>query len=257
MGTRLVARGLQLDRDDPSLWNLTHPDDVVELHCRDVAAGSEVLVTNTFGANRAWLARYGQGQAVAAINQQGVELARRAAGPNRLVLGDIGPSAGAAAGAAAEQAAILVESGVDGVVLETLRAGLAEPVLVEVARAVAGAVPVIVSLWDWPEPLAPLALRLIERGASILGMNCRSGTDAAVTFAERLSQAVSCPLYIKPSALEGSPDAIPAAFADLVVRLRDSNDCFLGGCCGTNEAHVAALAAACRGRRPPPCLYTG
>src|SRR5215207_7751714 len=107
MGTRLIARGLDLSGDDPALWNLSHPEVVRELHTRDVAAGSDAVVTNTFGANRHWLARYGRAEEVAAINRRAVGLAREAAGPGRFVLGSIGPTTSEAPGAAREQAEAL------------------------------------------------------------------------------------------------------------------------------------------------------
>jgi methionine synthase I (cobalamin-dependent) len=257
MGTRLVARGLSLDTDDPALWNLTHPAEVADLHALDVAAGSEVLLTNTFGGNRAWLDRYGLGHAVAKVNRTAAELARESAGPARFVLGDMGPSAAGQKGAAAEQAAILVESGVDGILLETFRAGPVEPVLAEVSQAIAGAVPIIVSLWEWPEPSTALAKRLLESGASVLGMNCRGGIDAAVAFAEQMSQLVSCPLLLKPSAAPGSAESAPAAFASLAERVLDKNVCFLGGCCGTTEAHVTALALALHAKGDGPRRRSG
>ena len=119
MGTRLIARGLDLSGDDPSLWNLSHPEVVRELHARDVAAGSDAVVTNTFGANRHWLARYGRAGEVAAINRRAVELAREAAGPGRFVLGSIGPTASEVPGAAREQAEALAGSGVDALLFET------------------------------------------------------------------------------------------------------------------------------------------
>src|SRR3954468_20002465 len=122
MGTRLQARGLDFRSDDPSLWNLTYPEEILALHRRDVSAGSRVLFTHTFGANRPWLARYGRSEAIEAINRRAVALARRAAGPGGFVAGDIGPSAAEQTGAAAEQAAILVDAGVDALVFETYRA---------------------------------------------------------------------------------------------------------------------------------------
>src|SRR4051812_16772915 len=106
MGTRLIARGLDLTGDDPTLWNLSHPDEVRELHGRDVAAGSDAVVTNTFGANRNWLARYGRAGDVAAINRRAVGLARETVGPDRFVFGSIGPTASEVPGAAREQAEV-------------------------------------------------------------------------------------------------------------------------------------------------------
>ena len=87
MGTRLVRRGLDLRSDDPCLWNLTHPADVLDLHERDVSAGSQVLFTNTFGANRFWLENFGRADALEAINRRAVALARRAMGPDGFVVG--------------------------------------------------------------------------------------------------------------------------------------------------------------------------
>ncbi len=77
MGTRLCARGLDLRSDDPCLWNLTHPAEVLDLHERDVSAGSQVVFTNTFGANRFWLANYDRADAVATINRRAVALCAR------------------------------------------------------------------------------------------------------------------------------------------------------------------------------------
>ena len=60
LGTRLLALGLDLATDDPALWNLSHPESVADLHRRDVGAGADALLTNTFGANRPRLARLGR-----------------------------------------------------------------------------------------------------------------------------------------------------------------------------------------------------
>jgi methionine synthase I (cobalamin-dependent) len=249
MGTRLCARGLELRSDDPSLWNLTHPDDVLDVHRCDVAAGSQVLFTNTFGANASWLANFGRSLAVEVINRRAAALARQAAGPERFVVGSIGPTAAERSGAAFEQAAVLVDAGVDALVFETYRGETAERVLREVRAFRGGSTPLMVSLWEWREPLESTARRLLELGAAVLGMNCQQGMDAARTFSERLAQVVSCPLLVKPSASGPSRPASgssPASFAAAVPRLLERNVRLLGGCCGTTEAQIAALAAACR-----------
>ena len=93
MGTRLIARGLDLRSDDPALWNLSRPEDVLDCHARDVSAGADVLLANTFGANRPNLDRLGRSSDLLAINRRAVALAREAAGPGRFVLGSIGPAA--------------------------------------------------------------------------------------------------------------------------------------------------------------------
>ena len=86
MGTRLLEAGLDLQIDDPTLWCLSHPEKVVAIHRRDVASGAQAILTNTFGANRAWLARFGQVGNLGPINRRAVHLARTAAGSNRFVL---------------------------------------------------------------------------------------------------------------------------------------------------------------------------
>ncbi len=90
---------------------------------------------------------------LAAINRRAVRLARSAAGPVRFVLGSVGPAAATEPGAAAEQAAILVDEGVDALLLETFVSRKSNPALAEVAAALGGtrAIPVFVSLWEWPD----------------------------------------------------------------------------------------------------------
>ena len=243
IGTRLIARGLDPSGDDPSLWNRHHPDEVARLHERDVAAGSDAVLTNTFGANRAWLARFGEGDAVAALNRQAVAIARRAAGPDRFVLGSIGPTALEIPGALMEQAGALAEAGVEAIVLDTCVVELAERALGELAGRLR--VPLLVSLFVWPEPLAEHARRLIDLGAEAIGSNCQRGMDEAVRLAERLREVTSLPLIVKPGAgLPGEQGFPPGSFAAAVPRLRALGPVLVGGCCGTTEAHLAALRAA-------------
>jgi homocysteine S-methyltransferase len=254
MGTRLRARGLDLRIDDPCQWSLDRPEHVLDVHLRDAAAGSRVFFTNTFGANRAWLARFGRRGDVEAINRAGAELARRAAGPSGLVVGDIGASAADEPGAADEQAAVLIDAGVDAIILETF--------LLESAIATmrglrpnmgSSAVPLIVSLWRWPDAVEDAARRVVDVGADVVGINCRPAMTGALAAVRQLSRAVTCPLLVKPGVMPGDAesDSTPAAFAAALPALVEYNVRLIGGCCGTTEAHVAALAAACAIHRNP------
>jgi methionine synthase I (cobalamin-dependent) len=253
LGTRLCARGLVLGEDDPCLWNLTRPATVLALHRLDITAGARAVFTNTFGASRGWLARFGRSD-VRTINRRAVALARRAAGAERFILGDIGPAAALAAGAAAEQAAILREAGVDALIFETFRAEVLARILPEVNDALGGALPVIASLWEWPDPPEPTARKLIELGATALGLNCRAGMAPALAFAERMHRVVDCPLLVKPSAaMPEDGGSTPAAFAALVPELLRLGVRLLGGCCGTTHEHVAALASACTSESRTAC----
>jgi 5-methyltetrahydrofolate--homocysteine methyltransferase len=244
MGTRLVSAGLDLESDDPSLWCLSHPDQVAAIHHRDVAAGADAVVTNTFGANRCLLARFGQAGLLESINRRAVGLARSAAGPHRFVLGSIGPTCTLEKGAAAEQAAILMSEGVDALVLETFQFPEAEPVLQEVIGAVTGAVPVFVSLWKWPVVPGPAVQRLVAAGAAVLGLNCQPGARAALVFALELRRNSNVPLLVKPGVGMRPDEAMsPADLMAVVPKLIENNVRLIGGCCGTTEEHVAAVAA--------------
>jgi methionine synthase I (cobalamin-dependent) len=204
MGTRLCARGLDLRSDDPCLWNLDRPEAVLDVHRRDAAAGSRVLFTNTFGANRPWLTRFGRRGDVEAVNRAGFDLARRAAGPSGFVVGDIAASAADEPGAADEQAAILIDAGVDALILETFLMESAIAVLPGL-RANMGtpAVPLIVSLWQWPDAIEDGARRLLDAGADLVGINCRPALGAAAGVVRRLARTVTCPLLVKPGVMPG------------------------------------------------------
>ena len=244
MGTRLIARGLDLRDDDPARWNLSRPDEVARVHALDVAAGSDALLSNTFGANRAWLARFGLAGQVGAINRAAVGLARTEAGPGRLVLGSICPTAADDPSAAVEQAEALADAGVDALVFETYRLDPALGVL-KAVRPVTD-LPILASLVAWPDDVGSAALRLIDLGVSSLGGNCQDGMGPAVRLAEALRRAADLPLIVKPAAgLPGATPAAPGSFAAAGARLRALGPVLVGGCCGTTEAHVAALRAGC------------
>jgi methionine synthase I (cobalamin-dependent) len=248
MGTRLLAAGLRLEDDDPCLWNLTHRAAVLAVHRRDVTAGAEAVVTNTFGANRRALARLGcgDGPRVAAINRTGVDLARRAAGTDRFVLGDIGPTA-ADGGAALEQAELLIEAGVDALLFETHRLEQAEDALRQIGPLGThrDGVPLLVSLVGWPERPADAIAGLAALGVDALGFNCQNGMAAAVELAERLRPITTLPIIVKPAAgRPAGPQDGPGAFAAAAGRLRALAPVLVGGCCGTTETHLAALRSA-------------
>ncbi len=104
------------------------------------------------------------------------------------------------------------------------------------------------SLFEWPERIEPAVQLLEDLGASVLGINCQVGMAPMLAWAERLRPWTDLPLWIKPSASQpgqGEPSASPGSFAASVPALLALGVRFLGGCCGTTEAHVAELRAAC------------
>lgn len=254
MGTRLIDRGLDLARDDPSTWTLDRPDEVLTLHRLDILAGSDALLTNTFGANRAWLARSGRADHAIAINSRAVEIARRAAGPDRLVLGSIGPTASDDPLALLEQARALAGAGVDALLLETHRHDQAMKAL-SLLRPIG--LPLLASLHAWPANLDHAARDLAEAGAVAIGANCLTGMAPALEIARRLRSATGLPLLLKPAAgLSGATVEPPEAFEHAAPGLLALGVRLLGGCCGATDAHVAALrramTAAGIATGPPP-----
>ncbi len=240
LGTRLLEYGLDLSRDDASDWNLTRPDVILALHAADVAAGADAIVTNTF------LAAQGTPARAEARIRGGVELARRVAGPERLVLGSVGPVDAATARFAA---GILAAAGVDAILLETQSLATALAAM----EAIRGPItlPRIASLHVWPEPVAEALEALLTAGADVVGGNCVTGMAAGVGLAERLAAASAGPFLIAPAAgLPGAELDSPEVFAAAVPRLLALGTRLFGGCCGTTEAHVAALRLALDESRP-------
>ena len=245
VGYRLIARGMDDAADDPAMWNLTHTQTIHALHLDDLRAGSDAVLTNTFGANRSWLARFGRGEDVSAINRQGVRLARDAAGPGRFVLGSIGPTAADAPDACVEQAEVLADAGVDGLVLETHRLDQAIAGLRLLRGHFDG--PIVVSLCETATPTDALAT-LVDGGADVVGVNCVRPEDARAwvgAIGGRYRGIPPVPLLYKPGAVSPVGEEIsPEAFAAGLSRLADAGVRLFGGCCGATAAHVAAIRSA-------------
>lgn len=264
-GTQLQARGLAVG-EFPDGWNLTHPDKVAEVAAAYVAAGSAIILTNTFGANRLRLAENNLADQVAAINRAGVEISKHAAGARAKVFASIGPTgkllmAGETSEEElkevfAEQANALAGAGADGIVVETM-ADLTEARLA-VAAAKATGLPVVgCMVFDsgkdkdrtlmgvTPEQAAQ---GLAEAGADVIGANCGQGIAGFVAICRRLRAATDRPIWIKANA--GLPEMVegrtvyrttPETFASYAPALSEAGASFLGGCCGTSPAFIEVL----------------
>lgn len=265
-GTELQARGLQ-PGDCPDEWNLTRPAAVEEVARSYVEAGSRVILTNTFRANRVTLAGHGLADKTGEINRAGAAISRQAAAGRAKVFASIGPSgkmlmAGETTEeelreAFLEQAAALKAGGADGLVIETMSDPTEARIALEAARSTG--LPVVACMvFDsgknkdrtmmgaTPERAAA---ELAEAGADVIGANCGCGIESYVPIARRLRGATSLPVWIKPNA--GLPELVdgktvwrmtPAEFAAFVPRLLEAGADFIGGCCGTGPAFVRAVA---------------
>lgn len=242
MGTRLIASGLDLATDNPALWNRSHPEVVAEIHRRDLAAGAAAIVTNTFGANAPTLARFGEAGNVEELIERAVRLARAAAGPDRFVIGDVGPCPDGHAGE--DQARALAECGVDAILFEIFQPRQALEALERLRGRVN--VPCLVSVYHWERDEARLARALLDAGAVALGFNCVP-PSTALSLLEALRRDVpeGVPLLVKPSAQEWDEPPEPIdAFVRALPRSLELGVRLIGGCCGTTEAHIAALRQA-------------
>ncbi|HEX9617441.1 MAG TPA: bifunctional homocysteine S-methyltransferase/methylenetetrahydrofolate reductase [Anaerolineales bacterium] len=271
MGTVLNAQGVGFDQCFDAL-NLTNPGLVAGIHRAYIEAGSQVIQSNTFGANRFKLAEHGLEDRVAEINRAGVELARRvvlASFRDVLVAGDVGPlgvrlapfgrvQPEQARQVFAEQIAALCEAGADLLILETMSD------LSEICEAVAAArqvcdLPVVASmtftrddrtlLGDAPGKVAET---LAAAGAQVIGVNCSGGPAQIYRILRQMRQAApGTPLSAMPNA--GWPEQVggrimypagPDYFGEYARAFQEAGARLIGGCCGTTPQHIAALRTA-------------
>lgn len=263
-GTQLQERGLP-PGDFPDLWNLSRPDAVAAVARAYAEAGSQVILTNTFGANRLRLAEVGAASDVSRINRRGVELSRSAAGSAR-VFASIGPTGKLLLSGETtvqelrdvfrEQAEALAAGGADAIVVETMSDLDEATAAVEAAKSTG--LPVVgcmvydsgkdrdrTMMGTTPEQAA----RALEAaGAEVIGANCGQGIAGFLPICRRLRATTQRPLWIKANA--GLPEMVdgravyrttPEAFASHLPALLEAGATFVGGCCGTSPAFIRAL----------------
>jgi homocysteine S-methyltransferase len=266
MGTMLHAAGNSLDQALPAL-NLSDADLVATIHRSYVEAGVDIVQTNTFGASRPRLSEYGFGDRVKEINTAGVRLAREAARAGRsvLVAGSVSPavsvqqrrraSAAERTDALREQLAILIEAGVDLLVLETF--GYLDELVeaVEVATGLTD-VPVIAQATFATDTHTlsghtpgEVARALADLPIAALGTNCTLGPQRSLTVLRELRRHCELPLTVQPNA--GLPRRVTPArfeydidseyFVRYVRQLLEAGASVVGGCCGTTPTQLAAI----------------
>lgn len=269
MGTQLQLAGLEPGGCGDE-WNLAHPGRVLAIHRRYVEAGSQIVLTNTFGSNRFVLRQYGLEKRVEDICWAAAGIAREAAGEDRYVLGDVGPCGGflAPLGDITEaeleeslraQIGALLNGGVDGILLETMTALDELEAGVRLAKDL-GAPLVIGSLaYDKGNAgfrtmmgVSPVqaAERMAAWGVDVVGANCGLGLDpehfAAIARAYR--EVCDLPIMLQPNA--GQPELIgaqavypttPEQMGACLSELAGVSE-VIGGCCGSAPEHIAAFS---------------
>jgi 5-methyltetrahydrofolate--homocysteine methyltransferase len=267
-GTMLQAAGLPTGTPGEA-WVLEQPEESMRLHRAYAEAGSQVILTATFGGTRARLAAAGLDVQVGEINRRAAELARQVAGDDGYVAGDIGPTGEMmkplgpltyeiAVEMFAEQAQALAAGGVDFIYIETMSD------LNEGKAAVAGAqqacdLPVFCTFSFDTHGRTGMGVRpaqaaqaLVELGVPALGANCGHAPEEVLDILPQMREvAPHAYLIAKPNA--GVPrmtrqrtveyDATPQRMADLAGRYVEQGASIVGACCGSSPAHIAAIAA--------------
>jgi len=279
MGTMLQSAGLPPGAC-PELWNIDRPAAVQAVHAAYVAAGADIIETNTFGANRIKLAHYGLTGQTAQLNIEAVRLARAAAGTAVRVAGSVGPTGeliqplgqlgfDTAVAAFREQIAALVQAGVDMIIIETIIDLQEARAALIAARAITD-IPVVCQMSFGPDgrtvtgtDAVTAAVVLSSLGASAVGANCSLGPEELLPVVRAIAAATSLPVSVQPNAglpvLDGDRTVFPLSpeeFARWIPELVAAGATYLGACCGATPAHIAAarraMAALSPGPRPAP-----
>ena len=272
-GTYLQEHGLE-PGGCPEELNVSQPEVVKAMAREYFDAGSDLVLTNSFGANRFMLKKYGYGDGVREFNRLAAEHARSQAPPGRYVIGSIGPtgefleplgevSEAEMLDAFVEQATALEDGGADGVVIETMSA-LEESLLAIRAAKENTNLAVMVSMTFDPGPRGFFTMmgvtpqqavqELLAAGADVAGANCGRGIDVMVQLAQQMREATDGYLLVHSNA--GIPELVageivyaesPEFMAQRFKTLANMGINIIGGCCGTGPEHIRALTAALKG----------
>jgi len=272
MGSMLLTAGLELGAA-PEVWNVERPEVIKKIHHDYLAAGAEVLTTNTFGGTPLKLAAHGLAERCEELNFAGVRLAMaaRAEFPDRgaFIAGDIGPCGKffspvgdldqkSAAASVQTQVEIFAAAGVDFFLIETMVDLREAEIAVRTARQ-SSDIPVVVTMTfdkKWrgyftimgDKPSAAVR-RLSDAGADVVGANCTLAAPDMIELARILVADSPLPILIQPNA--GQPEMFdgqavyrvtPEEFAVDIKKILDTGVAAVGGCCGTTPEHIRAVA---------------
>ena len=264
-GTQMQKRGLKRG-ECPDSWNLSRPERVLEVAQQYVDAGSQIILTNTFGGSRLALKKFELDEKTVEINMTGVEISKKAAGDRAYVFASIGPTGMMLVTRETteeelqkvfeEQADAQARAGADGIIVETM-IDVVEAKIAATAAKQTG-LPIIVSMvydsgenkdrtmmGDSPEQVLE---ELMSIGIDGIGANCGQGIEAFLPICSRLRQATDLPIWMKPNA--GLPEIVDdktvfrttaREFVQYIPELIQAGAGFIGGCCGTDQEFVEAI----------------
>lgn len=273
MGTMLYSLGVPLGMP-PEIANLYKPQLVEGIHREYIEAGAEIIETNTFGANRLKLTKFGLEGKLREINAEGVRLAKRVGEGKALIAGSIGPldqllepygslSLGDAKEIFKEQAECLLNEGVDLFILETFHSLLELKMAVLAIRDLSPSIPIIAQMsfsqgGRTSMGVTPPAFAVTMEGLGVdaVGLNCGLGPQEALEVLKELIHSTNLPLTVQPNA--GFPTlhegrtvfpSSPEYFAQFAEEAYSIGASIIGGCCGTTPQHIEAIAKAIKGRQ--------
>jgi len=266
-GTQLQLKGLKTGENPDSLC-LSDPEIVESVAQSYVNAGSNVILTNTFGANRFVLSKFGLADKVKEINRAAVTISKKAAADKALVFASIGPSGQLLMNnealknelkkAFAEQAAAIASAKADAIIIETM-SNLKEAVLaIEAAKETA--LPVVACMvFDagrdkdrtiMGDTIENVVQTFTGLGVDVIGSNCGHGILGFIPICKRMRSLTGLPLWMKANAglpvLEHGKSvykADKADFAAAAIELIGAGANFVGGCCGTTPEFISELSA--------------
>jgi 5-methyltetrahydrofolate--homocysteine methyltransferase len=266
-GTFLQEKGLK-SGECPEEWNITHPDEVMDIARSYIKAGADMIETNSFGGTRFKLERFGLGGKVKQLNRIAAEISRSAAG-NKFVLGSAGPTgkilmmgdvtADELYDAFSEQFIFLEEGGVDAIMIETM-SDLEEASIAVKAAKENTKVEVFCTMtfektvtgeYRSMMGVSPVEMvgALIDAGAEVIGANCGNGIEGMIEIVREIREVNSeIPVLIHANA--GMPvykdgktvfPETPAETAAFVPKIIKAGANVVGGCCGTTPAHISMI----------------
>ena len=269
MGTMLMKAG-KTGLKTPILLNQDEPELVTDIHRQYYAAGADVVITNTFGGSPLKLVADGLEQQMVELNRKAVNLTRQVCPDGKFVAGDIGPSGKMLkplGDVAPEdmrdnffaQATVLIETGVDIIIIETMYSLEEALAAVQGARK-AGDILLLASMTYtrtqngfftvMGENVSQCVAALEEAGADMMGANCTLNSADTIDLTKDLRAATDKPLLIQPNA--GKPvtrkgittyEQTPAEFAADAKKIHAAGADMIGGCCGTTPEFIKAVKA--------------
>lgn len=273
-GTMLQDKGLQAG-ECPELWNIEHRDKVLEVAKAYIAAGADMIETNSFGGSKFKLSGYGLGNMVSEINTDAAAISREAAGANKIVLGSVGPTGKILMmgdvteeelfSAFKEQAMALERGGVDAILVETMSDLDEAKLAIKVASEHTNCEVICTMTFEKTGEqeyrtmfgISPtqMAEEVVAAGVKIIGANCGNGIKDMLGIVKEI-RAINKEIPILIHANAGMPiyedgktifPESPDEMGTHITKLMDAGATIIGGCCGTTPEHIRKIAEIVKG----------